>query len=195
MILLSAETPSVHHKVTPPNCAGQGGRRLQFEPFRTLTARAQLQWPNNFEGDHASVQTTVFRAVEWGAARARAPPLCIVSALFPPIFSSAPESFRTAPPAPKHWKSKQILFSRIFLFSVFWVSAFPRKPSPMEHSVSLVPSQTQNHSHKTTQRTMENATMQVNCCCWLPHQKEIHQCRRCVWEEPSMDQYQCRVKL
>ena len=135
--------------------------------------------------------------------RARAPP----SVWFPQnLFLICAESFRNAPQHPNTKKKKQtdlVVFGpfpnypffpffpfpffplfgdfRISAFSVFWVGACLRKPS---HSTGciflpLVPSQTQSHSPKTAKRTVENATIQVNCCCWLP--RAIHQCRhRCV---------------
>ena len=77
-----------------------------FKHFRNLTARAKLQnspkqCQKNFEGDHASVQTTVLggelaamptfhdlSTVKWGATRARAPLLCIASTeLFSSVLS------------------------------------------------------------------------------------------------------------
>ena len=59
---------------------------------------------------------------------------------------------------------------RISAFSVFWVGAFQRKPSPSPEFIFLppVPSQTQSHSPKTA-KCSGKCNHAINCCCrWFP---------------------------
>ena len=111
-------------------------------------------------------------------------------------FSSAPSPFRNAFQHPNTEKQTDLVglgpFPNFRFFSfhfppffrsvfsggsdLFGVGAFPRKPSP-EHSVCFpTPRPLPNPKPLTqnSQTRVENATMQVNCCCWLPTKLSVN---------------------
>ena len=134
-------------------------------------------------------------AVKWGATRARAPPplhsFRIVAAGFPPTPSPYAMPFQQPNPGKANVfggcsaffsEFSEVFFSffsvlffvffwgfEILHFPFFWVGAFPN-PSP-QHKVyfpTLAPPPKPKATHPKQSNAVENATMQVNCCCWFP---------------------------
>ena len=134
-------------------------------------------------------------ALKWGASRARAPPLRIVSALFPQssffhlrrVLLQCPSSTQTLEKQADLVGLALFRIFRIFrffrsffpffpffrfsdfsVFSVFWARfRGNRPPAQCVFSYPSFPPKLKA-THPKRPNAVENATMRVNCCCWLP---------------------------
>ena len=120
---------NVNHNAAPPNCAGHRWQKAQEKTIPELDYKGQAAeqskqvakcvlgrpcrcaddcaWRFGGEKTAMPIFFHELSAVKWGATGTRAPPLHIVSALFPQsfFFICIAKSFRNALPAPKHWKT------------------------------------------------------------------------------------------